>query len=51
MYAPPVSPPVSGVGTNPPAGTSSATAMLPDAGAAVAGPRLEHGKPLALSEQ
>jgi hypothetical protein len=38
LDAPPASPPVSGVGTDPPAGTSSATVMPPDAGAAAAGP-------------
>jgi hypothetical protein len=37
LDVPPASPPVSGVGTDPPAGTSSATAMPPDAGAAAAG--------------
>jgi hypothetical protein len=43
LDAPPVSPPVSGVGVNPPAGTSSATTtpLPPD-------PRLGHWKPLAL---
>jgi hypothetical protein len=44
LDAPPVSPPVSGVGamsevgTDPPAGTSSVTVTPPDAGAAAAGP-------------
>jgi hypothetical protein len=37
LDAPPVSPPVSGVGADPSAGTSSATATPPDAGAAAAG--------------
>jgi hypothetical protein len=37
LDAPPVSPPVSGVGVNPPAGISSATVTPPDAGAAAAG--------------
>jgi hypothetical protein len=37
LDTPPVSPPESGVGADPPAGTSSATATPPDAGAAAAG--------------
>jgi hypothetical protein len=37
LYAPPVSPPVLGVGTDPPAGTFSAAATPPDASATAAG--------------
>jgi hypothetical protein len=37
LDAPPASPPVSGVGTDPLAGTSSTVTTLPDAGAAAAG--------------
>jgi hypothetical protein len=48
LDAPPASPLVLGVGADPPAGTSSATAtlapLLPD-------PRLGHEKPLVLSWQ
>jgi hypothetical protein len=36
LDAPPVSPPVLGVGADPPAGTFSAAVMLPDAGATTA---------------
>jgi hypothetical protein len=37
LDVPPVSPPVLGVGANPPAGIFSAAAMPPDAGATTAG--------------
>jgi hypothetical protein len=42
---------MSEAGADPPAGTSSIALTPPDASTAAVGPRLEHEKPLALSEQ